>query len=200
MRSTLSASNSSGPISFCPPVPRVAVSSVVRTPCPRVSIASSALFSSSGWPVGLQEDADVAELVGGRGRGRPRRPGRRGPAAAPSSSGRAHESERTTTRGRTRSSFIVVSPASGRRVGRRSVDWTSIAARAARRVADLSGSPSIAITVTSSSPARAAAERRDVRDAGIDDDLRALRRPRCATSLLQPILAVLLVGARCAPR
>ena len=35
VRKTPSASNSSGPIAFCPPSPRVTVSSAVRKPSPR---------------------------------------------------------------------------------------------------------------------------------------------------------------------
>ena len=49
VRSTARASNSSGPISFWPPSPRVAESSAVRWPSPFDRRASSALFSSSGW-------------------------------------------------------------------------------------------------------------------------------------------------------
>ena len=49
VRRTASASNSSGPISFWPPSPRVAESSTVRWPSPFDRRASSALFSSSGW-------------------------------------------------------------------------------------------------------------------------------------------------------
>ena len=48
VRRMRSPSKSSGPISFCPPPPRVRLTSETRAPRPRLSSACRALFSSSG--------------------------------------------------------------------------------------------------------------------------------------------------------
>ncbi len=62
VRSTASGTNSSGPISFCPPSPCVAVTSVVRNPLPCEKYASIALFSSSGCAVVIMNDPTVSSL------------------------------------------------------------------------------------------------------------------------------------------
>ena len=65
VRSTLSASNSSGPISFWPPVPRVAVSRMVPHPLAPVEHGEQAVVLVVRVRGRLEEDADVAELPEG---------------------------------------------------------------------------------------------------------------------------------------
>ena len=63
VRSTASASNSSGPISFCPPSPRVAVTSDVRKPLPCAVVRQHRVVLVVGMRRRHHQVADGVELA-----------------------------------------------------------------------------------------------------------------------------------------